>query len=199
MTSQRLFAFEVSEMTSVFAMTEAEANALVTQQSANPMTYFDVAVSLAQSTMLRPCASDGSEITDKAFVPNDYGIWGACAVFSKAAVELLCACGANRAEFHGAPLTTNLSVTAYIFAPSQLRDFLEPKAIRSKHVLPVQPPFPFWITQAEIRSSVKELVPFFMNVTPAGNSWLPEHFTSEHVVREWNARGLRGARFRKLS
>jgi hypothetical protein len=199
MASRRLFAFEISDETSVFAVTDAEAKALAAQQAANPLGHFEAAASIVRSTMLRPCAADGSEITDKAFAPKDYGIWGLCAVFSKAAVELLCACGAKHAEFCRAPLTTNPSATAYVFVPSQLRDFLDSRSIRSKHVLPLQPPMPFWITQAEIRSGVEDLPPLFMNMTPAGNSWLPEHFATERIVRAWEARGLRGARFRDLS
>jgi hypothetical protein len=198
MGGQRLFVFEVGDDTSVFAITGTESKALVACQATDPLTYFDVAASIAKTTQLRPCAADGSEITDNSFAPNDYGVWGTCAAFSESAFELLCAYGASRDEFCRVPIATNRSAVAYIFTPRLLRDFLEAESIISKHLIPTRPAMPFWITRAKVREDIKELPPIFVNLSPEKSAWLSELFATELLVNEWNKRGLSGALFRAL-
>jgi hypothetical protein len=194
----KLFAFEVSDDTSVFAMTEREAAVLTAVQATDSKGYFREATRLAGQTTLLPCSADGTEATAADFCPSDFGVWGVCATFSERAKTVLCHLGAEAADFHRVSLKTNPSEYSFIFLPEQIHDIVDPKSILSKHKIPTTPALPFWITRAHPRHGIDSVPPVFMNVFEGGQAWLTEHFASEVLVSSWNNLGLKGARFRAL-
>jgi hypothetical protein len=120
-------------------------------------------------------------------------------VFSERAYNLLLAEGCNAEEFIDCRLRVLGDTPFRVHIPLQSYDAIDFARSVAMHSLPLDPPIPFHLVSAHLKSGTPALPPCFRVPAPGHSQVLAELFALDALHSAWSAAELKGATFRRLS
>jgi len=128
---------------------------------------------------------------------TDLFFWAWVPVLSRAAYEVMLNQGAEDADFLECAVKD--SMEKFFFLPENPLNAINVERSTFSYAVPVSPPLPWGAIKVVLNPGHEEGPPMFFTKPHSSLQVSPDVYVRDRLVSQWEAHGLRGAKFKKVN